>query len=256
MNNSLKFFKELNKLTETLSIQSLLPQSEGEATLDIKYLSTYFQKLGDISQDNLLTQITQNPLLQTELKKAFLDLNMKTLLNNAFSILEPYLTKLENNNQRFLWLNFLELIVVGLIQSLLRSSQGIKAGSVGAVREKLDSDKSFIKEAFEEVLSERAMQSSLEIISDVERFFDSSPDFIAMVAEKIRKTHGSGFTINMVKALLNLRTDFSKDERIEVFQACKDIFSQLLKEESMNQKESLFKRIDTQVEGEIIKGFL
>ena len=41
--------------------------------------------------------------------------------------------------------------------------------------------------------------------------------------EKLRKQHGPNFKLNTVKAILNLRTDISKDERAAALKICKEV---------------------------------
>lgn len=60
----------------------------------------------------------------------------------------------------------------------------------------------------------RSMKSGIEVLDDLVSFFESSPAFISVACEKLRKTHGPTFKIGTVKAILNLRTDLTKDERI------------------------------------------
>lgn len=59
------------------------------------------------------------------------------------------------------------------------------------------------------------MKSGIEVLGDLLSFFESSPSFISMACEKLRKQHGPNFTIKTVKAILNLRSDLKKDERAE-----------------------------------------
>jgi hypothetical protein len=57
------------------------------------------------------------------------------------------------------------------------------------------------------------MKTGIEVLDDLISFFESSPDFISVPCEKMRRTHGPNFKLATVKAILNLRTDLNKDER-------------------------------------------
>ena len=69
-------------------------------------------------------------------------------------------------------------------------------------------------------MTTRSMKSGIEVLDDLVNFFESSPAFISVACEKLRKTHGPTFQIGTVKAILNLRTDLSKEERAEAIKIC------------------------------------
>ena len=57
------------------------------------------------------------------------------------------------------------------------------------------------------------MKAGIEVISDLLSFFESSPAFISVACEKLRKQHGPSFTMKTVTAIMNLRTDLDNTER-------------------------------------------
>lgn len=63
-------------------------------------------------------------------------------------------------------------------------------------------------------MTQRQMKAGLEVLDDLVSFFESSPAFISVACEKMRKTHGPTFKMSTVKAILGLRTDLSKEERL------------------------------------------
>ena len=72
-------------------------------------------------------------------------------------------------------------------------------------------------------MTNRQMKSGIEVLGDLLSFFESSPAFISVACEKLRKQHGAGFKLVTVKAILNLRTDITKEERAEALKSCKDV---------------------------------
>mmetsp|Transcript_12756 Transcript_12756/g.12637 ORF Transcript_12756/g.12637 Transcript_12756/m.12637 type:complete len:208 (+) Transcript_12756:1154-1777(+) len=72
-------------------------------------------------------------------------------------------------------------------------------------------------------MSSRSMKSGIEVLDDLVSFFEASPAFISVPCEKIRKTHGPTFKMTTVKAILNLRTDLTKEERAEALRVCTEI---------------------------------
>ena len=72
-------------------------------------------------------------------------------------------------------------------------------------------------------MTKRLMKSGIEVLGDLLSFFESSPAFISVACEKLRKQHGPNFKLTTVKAILNLRTDVTKEERAEALLICKQV---------------------------------
>lgn len=106
---------------------------------------------------------------------------------------------------------------------MLNSSAKIKQGSSERVVIKIREDYDNICNRFREFMTSRTMKSGIEVLGDLLSFFESSPAFISVACEKLRKQHGPNFKLNTVKAILNLRTDISKDERAAALKICKEV---------------------------------
>lgn len=88
---------------------------------------------------------------------------------------------------------------------MFNSVKNIKTKNSKVALDKLKADSLLIKETFEDKLSKSALWPLLEIILDLENFFESGKDFIEVSVNKMRQTHGPSFNYNTVKALLALR---------------------------------------------------
>ena len=95
-------------------------------------------------------------------------------------------------------------------------------------------------------MTKRSMKSGIEVLEDLVSFFESSPAFISVACEKLRKTHGPTFKISTVKALLNLRTDLTKEERVMALKVCGEILDSFKNTAYSNQnKKGIFSNLDT-----------
>jgi hypothetical protein len=61
------------------------------------------------------------------------------------------------------------------------------------------------------------------VLGDLLSFFESSPSFIGVACEKLRKQHGPNFNMKTINAIMNLRSDFSKEEKTESLKICKSV---------------------------------
>jgi hypothetical protein len=81
-------------------------------------------------------------------------------------------------------------------------------------------------------------------------FFESSPTFIQMACEKLRKTHGAAFKLSTVKALMQLRTDLTREEKREALNSCREVLTSYKREEMMggsqrSHMKGIFDQLDT-----------
>lgn len=96
-------------------------------------------------------------------------------------------------------------------------------------------------------MTKRSMKSGIEVLEDLVSFFESSPAFISVACEKLRKTHGPTFKLSTVKALLNLRTDLTKEERLMALKVCGEILDSFknIDYTNSNNKRGIFSNLDT-----------
>lgn len=91
------------------------------------------------------------------------------------------------------------------------------------------------------------MKSGIEVLDDLVSFFESSPAFISVACEKLRKTHGPTFKLSTVKAILNLRTDLTKEDRMVALKVCNEILESFKNSDYSFQgtKKGIFSNLDT-----------
>lgn len=128
---------------------------------------------------------------------------------------------------------------------MLNSSKKIRQKSSEEAIAKIKEDYEKIEQRFGEFMTQRSMKSGIEVLDDLVSFFESSPAFISVACEKLRKTHGPTFKMGTVKAILNLRTDLSKEERIQALKICEEILAAFKNSDYDNpNKRGIFSNLD------------
>jgi len=135
---------------------------------------------------------------------------------------------------------------------MLNSSRKIKQNSSEQVIIKIREDYDLIQNRYREFMTKRLMKSGIEVLGDLISFFESSPPFIGVACEKLRKQHGPNFSITTVKALLNLRTDITKEEKSAAMEICKSViesykdgtYDSKLKQKNGANAISIFQELD------------
>lgn len=136
---------------------------------------------------------------------------------------------MSKSTSREAWTGFLEQTVLCYIQCMLNSSSKIRAKSSDDAIAKIREDYSKIEERFQEYMTKRSMKNGIEVLDDLVSFFESSPAFISVPCEKMRRTHGPNFKLATVKAILALRTDLSKEDRAHALKVCEEILEDFKK---------------------------
>jgi hypothetical protein len=81
---------------------------------------------------------------------------------------------------------------------MLNSSKKIRQKSSEEAIAKIKEDYEKIESRFGEFMTYRTMKSGIEVLDDLVSFFESSPAFISVACEKLRKTHGPTFKLATV----------------------------------------------------------
>lgn len=123
---------------------------------------------------------------------------MENILNDAFRFFEDYSSKMSKFTARHAWTCFLERTVLCYIQCMLNSSKKIRQKSSDEAIAKIKEDYEKIENRFGEYMTARSMKQGIEVLDDLVSFFESSPAFISVACEKLRKTHGPTFKMPTV----------------------------------------------------------
>ncbi|CDW71658.1 ph domain containing protein [Stylonychia lemnae] len=241
-NNCFIYFELMEDLLQQVS--DTCTDDEIESHFSQRQIQSVFLKI----QSVLLNQMT-NAIFKIRLDllytKNFLDQDMEVILNESFRFFEDYSSKMSRSTSRQAWACFLERTVLCYIQCMLNSSKKIRQKSSEEAIAKIKEDYEKIERRFGEFMTTRSMKSGIEVLDDLVSFFESSPAFISVACEKLRKTHGPTFNISTVKAILNLRTDLVKDERIQAIKICEEILAAFKNTDYDNpNKRGIFSNLD------------
>ena len=88
---------------------------------------------------------------------------------------------------------------------------------------KIEYDKGLLSETFEPVVGPNLTQANLKILSDIKDFLEISSYMISSSCLTLREYIGPSFSISTAKAIINLRCDFTSDEKKDAIAQCKDV---------------------------------
>ena len=84
-------------------------------------------------------------------------------------------------------------------------------------------------------MSERAVKNGVKILEDLCSFFEADVEFLALPVEELRRSEGRAFSMKVVKDLLAIRSDKTKQEKNDAIEICKDIIENF-KDDEINHE--------------------
>ncbi len=163
--------------------------------------------------------------LDKQLVSGFAELPLKELLTTACgAFMDRVAQYLNPLIEQSLWVVFLERMVKNYVQCLFNCSAKLKQkGHEGVVKLIREHCATFEEIFQDEYVNSASYESLMDVVQDITSFLESSPDFISIPCRKLGEAHGKAFKLNILKALLALRTDLSKEERADILKSCREI---------------------------------
>ena len=114
-----------------------------------------------------------------------------------------------------------------------------------------------MNETYEGLVGKNLTVSTIKILNDIHDFLDVSPYMISSSCLTLRQYVGPAFNLNLAKALIKLRSDFSVDDMNDAIEQCKEVLDKYHEdnkedEESMNYFKIIEKEMKRQAEEERI----
>jgi len=159
---------------------------------------------------------------------SYIDVNLENVMQVAVDTYGVFIKAMNMTGQKRLWIEILKAIIFLYIKSLLTTAHR-KVKKINDLTDKLKNDINFLLTNFEQSIGKNTAEINLKILYDFLEFLDVSVMTISMSCSKLREFNGPAFTLQTAKSLINLRVDFSSEEKKEAIESCKDILEHLNK---------------------------
>ena len=105
---------------------------------------------------------------------------------------------------------FLGRTVAEYIKCLFNSSKSLEKLSLKQLVDRINADIELIRNVFNEYMTAREMQKSLDYLNDLINIFSAEPDFLALAFTNLSHHLGPCVNQHVIKRLINFRTDLGK----------------------------------------------
>ena len=219
-NNSLYIINLINKVIDDFKDMNVLNEKEINENLKLEKLMEIINKISLKSVTTFVFYFFDD--LGKYFKDAsFISLNMTKILIETNDIFGSYKQYMNNLVQKKVWNEILKLTLYHYIHLLLTSD--FSQVTVEQIREKLKTDIGILKETYEGLVGKNLTTSTIKILNDIHDFLDVSSYMISSSCLTLREYVGPSFNLNVVKALLKLRSDFKEEDMNDAIEQCKEV---------------------------------
>jgi hypothetical protein len=245
-NNSNKLNSQFEELIDQIKIMKVLKEDEVDELASQREVSRLLMMISSNSVTRFVYDMSE--AIVSEFEENFMNLDISNILEITFNTFGKFIKLMHHSIQRKTWGEIVKSILFQYIKSLLTTA-GKKIKKIEDLTKKIKNDEEELFEAFKEIAGENLTKETLKILNDIINFLDVSPEMIGLSCSKIREFNGPQFTISTVKALINLRCDFSKEEKNEAINSCKIILDNFANDENNNagKKNGLLENIENEI---------
>jgi hypothetical protein len=165
----------------------------------------------------------------------YMNINMEAVMKVTVDTYGKYLESMNITGQKKLWTEILKALIFLYIKSLLTTAHR-KVKKITELTDKIKADIRFLSETFENFIGKNTTEINLKILNEFLDFLDCSSLTIGVTCSKLREFNGAAFTFTTAKALINLRVDFSSEEKKDAIESCKDILDNFDKNNKKSKK--------------------
>ena len=233
-NNSLALMMMLSQFVLDCNGKGVLNEKEINEAIRFRQINS---SVNLMSQNALIRFVDE---LSGELaalydKVNFVDVNVKSTLTMINDIYGQYNKYMNDMVVKKTWEEILKLNVFYYVKSLIANAHK-KAKDVNDLVTKIKEDKDVMKETFEDVVGDNLTEVNVKILNDIVDFLEAGPALITSPCLVLREQMGMTFTLSTAKTLVNLRSDFTKDEKKEAIALCKDVLDEYVDNNNNNSK--------------------
>ncbi len=220
-NNSAIIIQLLNQLIDDSNEMGVLNEKEINDAIRLKQINTSINLMTKISIERFVNEFSDE--LSTSYEGSnFLELDITKALLSTNDLFGRYNNLMNKMIIKKCWEVILKSNVFFYIKSLLTTAHK-KVKKVEDLIQKLQYDKGILSETFEPVVGPNLTEANLKILSDIKDFLEVSSYMISSSCLTLREYIGPSFSISTAKAIINLRCDFTSDEKKDAIAQCKDV---------------------------------
>jgi len=160
----------------------------------------------------------------------FLNIDLAKALSETNKIFENYESKMFTQTKNKLWIEVLRTCCFYYIRKLIYNKK--KPKNIEEITQKIKKDINFLNEVFLEKLGENTIKENIRSLEKFLEFLETPAEMISLACYGLREYNGPTFTLDMAKALIELRVDLCSADKKSSVTTCKDVLENYKVDES------------------------
>lgn len=170
---------------------------------------------------------------KTFILQSFFEINIETIVEEINKNLENFVEFMHFSTQKKYWTEVLKSTVFSYTKSIFNID--IKKRNLEELTDKIAKDKNVFVESFD-MLGSNQLEEETKILDLIRDFLSVDIDMFSFSVANIKTKMGKGFNLKTAKLLIELRKDWSSDERKEALTSCQEILENYDSKSSADSK--------------------
>ena len=222
-NNSLIIIQLLNSLIDSIKGMGLLSEKEINEEIQYKKIINSINKLSMGAIIRLVYR-SKDEFAKNFEKINFFEIDLEKIIGKTVEIYGKCQTMMNPAIIKKYWNEIIKLTLCYYIALLLLTAKK-NMKTKEEVQLKLKNDKKILSDAYNGIVGENLVNSTLKILDDINDFLEVSQCMISTTCLSIRQYIGPAFAYSSAKKLIKLRKDFSKDEKKDCKKQCEYVLN-------------------------------
>ncbi|MCQ2815916.1 MAG: hypothetical protein MJ252_01500 [archaeon] len=220
-NNSFDMSQRLATLIEDCCKTNVMTEKEAYDAIRFKQIGASINLMTSNSVSRFVS-LFRDELSAVFKEKPFLELDIGNVMVKTRDIFCSYNDFMDKSIMKKVWEEILKMSVFFYVRCLLLTGgKGLK--DVSELNNKIENDSGVLNETYSGLVGNNLTEQNLKILGDLRSFLTISSYMISSACLTIREYIGPSFKLKTAKTLVNMRTDFTKEDRDDAISQCKEV---------------------------------
>ena len=242
-NDSFTINELLTSFIDNLKNLNILTIEEINEEAQMKKIMELIDKLSFNAIIHLIYE-HKDPLEKEADSQNFLEMNLEKIIKLSGEIYAKYKSMMNGRVKKIFYKELLKLTLCYYITRLLLIDKKKKRKREDIIN-KIKKDKDVLLDTYKDIIGENLTISTLKILDDIISMLEVDKNFISTAILTIRQYIGPAFTYSVAKKLIKLRSDLTKEEKLDCRKQSEDVLNNY--EGPIGETSSFFQKINSKI---------
>ena len=219
-NNAFSITTHLHNLIEMCLNTQTLTEQEIKEQIHLNDININLNLISQISIKRFINETSQH-LIEC-FNCNYNDLQLQNVLTLTHETYKEINTHMNEMIRKKCFEEILALTLFYYVKLLVMNAHK-KSKNVSDIITKIEYDKGLLIESYSTIVGNNLTKVKMKILDDVLDFLQVNSYMISSTCYTLREYIGPSFNMNVIKALIGMRNDYSKDDKKDAINLCKEV---------------------------------